>query len=163
MSKHKTRFKTSKFPIFLVIFGIVLIISGIFTLVNSVSIIGGVILIILGVYLTFSHNGIDINLTEKKFRYFESHFGIKSGNWKHFKYYPNLSLLTINQKQTAYSYTNVENTTKFISYKIYLLNQKHTEKILLTEFRKKSDAERTINELADELNLKIEVYSPDFS
>ncbi|MFC7357078.1 hypothetical protein ACFQO1_05225 [Jejudonia soesokkakensis] len=163
MQKHKTRFVTPKFTIFILIVGFVFFILGIAFLFRFDSKIGGIILVILGIYLGFSHNGIDIDITNNRFRKFTSHFGIKTGDWKNFKYYPYLSLLTINQKQTTYSYTNAQNTTKFIVYRIYLLNKKHTEKILIREFRSKSKADKEIAELENELNLKIDVYSPDFS
>ena len=127
------------------------------------SIIVGLILMILGIYLALSHTGIDVDLKKRRFRYFTSHFGIKEGKWKFFKYYPYLSILTINQKHTKYSTTGVPFSSKLKVFRVYLLNEKHTDKILIKEFLNKLPAEEYIKTLAEELSLKVDIYSPDFN
>jgi len=163
MNKPIRRFLDYKYPIGAVIIGYFLIILGIVNFVLTKSIILSLLLLTIGVYLAFSYVGILLDLDNRKFKYFESQFGIKEGDWKYFKYYPYVTLLTINQKQTVYKHTNAQVTTKLIAYRVYLLNEKHTEKILIKEYRNKLKAEKYLDKMANELKLETVVYSPDFS
>ena len=56
-----------------------------------------------------------------------------------------------------------QNTHSFYKFYIYLLNKSHTEKTELIGFKKKENAEKIIAFLSKNLNLKYEIYSPDFS
>lgn len=163
MPTYKTRFITPKYTLFIVVVGFGMLGGGIASFFLLDSIIVGIILMILGIYLALSHTGIDVDLKKRRFRSFTSHFGLKEGNWKFFKYYPYLSILTINQKHTKYSHTGVPFSSKFKVFRVYLLNEKHTDKILIKEFRNKVTAEEYINRLAEELSLKVDIYSPDFN
>lgn len=163
MKKQKSRFITPKFTILMVVFGIVFFIIGLGSLFIAETKSGGILFMLIGIFLSLSHTGIDIDLKNNKFRCFSSHFGIKKGKWKEFENYPFLTLLTINQKQTVRGQGNAGVSTRFVVYRIHLLNKKHTEKILIKEYRNKTKAEKILNELANELGLKVEVYSPDFS
>ena len=162
MSKVIRKFIDHEFPVGAVAIGYVLVLLAIVSLIFLKTYIISTILILIGVYLAFSHVGILLDLEKRKFLYYKSRFGIKEGNWKFFKYYPYLTLLTVNQKQTTYSFTNAQNTSKFIIYRICLLNEKHTEKIVLKEFYNKKAAEDYIDKLSVELSLNKAEYSPDF-
>ena len=163
MSRPIRKFLDYEYPIGAVAIGYTLIVIGIASFFITESIILSLILIILGIYLASSYVGILIDLDKRKFKYYKSRFGLKNGDWKFFKYYPYLSLLTLNQNQTTFSQTNAQNTTRFIVYRIYLLNEKHTEKLQIKEFRNKLTAEKYLENLVNELNLETDIYSPDFS
>ena len=163
MSKIERRFIDHEFPIGAVAIGYAIILLAIVVMILFRTYVFPLILIVLGVYLALSHVGILLDFENRKFKYYKSKFGIKEGNWKFFKYYPYLSLLTINQKQTTYSFTNAQNTSRFIVYRVCLLNEKHTEKIVLKEHRNKKVAENYLDKLTEELSLEKTIYSPDFS
>ena len=163
MSRPIKKFLDYEFPIGAVAIGYFLIVIGIASFIFTKSILLSLILITIGIYLASSYVGILIDLKNRKFKFYKSKFGIKEGNWNYFKNYPYLSLLSVNQKQTTYSHTQAQNTTRFIVYRIYLLNEKHTEKLLIREYRNKLLAEKYLDQLANELKLETDIYSPDFS
>ncbi len=157
------RFISPKFTDFIVVVGIALFIWGItsFFIWNSKAI--SIILTFLGIYMGFSHTGFDIDLKKRKFKYFTSQFGIREGNWKYFRNYPYLSILSIGQKQIGQSFTGVTFTSRSVVFRIYLLNQKHTEKILIKEFNKEKKAKDFAKRIAKEFDLQIKTYRPDFT
>ena len=163
MRKIERRFLDHEFPIGAVAIGYVLILLAIIVAILFQTFVFPLIMIAIGIYLSLSHVGILLDIENRKFKYYKSKFGIKEGDWKLFKHYPYLGLLTINQKQTTFSFTNAQNTTKFIVYRVCLLNEKHTEKIILKESLSKKVAENYLDNLAKELSLEKAVYSPDFS
>ena len=81
MTNYKTRFKSSKFILFIVAVGYVMLILCVGSFFVLESIIPGLILLTLGIYLAFSHTGFDIDLENRRFRHFTSHFWYKEGNW----------------------------------------------------------------------------------
>lgn len=157
------KFIEYKYPIGAVVIGYGILWLAVFSYPMFKSISLSLFFLVLGAYFSFSHTAMSIDLVSRKFRYYNSTFGIKEGSWKYFKQYPYLSLLTVNQKHTTYSYTHAHNTSRFVVYRIVLLNEKHTEKYFIKQFREKDKAEDYLNKLANEINLKEAVYSPDFS
>ena len=163
MSDYQTRFKTPKFILFIVAIGYFLILLAIGLFLIKGSIISGLIILPIGVYLAFSHTGFDIDSDKRRFRHFTSQFWIKDGHWNRFENYPYLALLSIRTRQTKYSTSGVPLSTSGMSYRVHLLNRKHTKKLLLKEFNNKEEAESFINRISKELNLEIQFYSPDFT
>lgn len=157
------RFITPKYSLSIVVLGLAVLVVGIASFFVLESIVISLILVFVGSYLGLSHTGFDIKLEERRFRNFIWTFGIKEGHWKSFKYYPYLSILIINQKHTRYSTSGVPFSSKHQVFRVYLLNQKHTDKILIKEFENKISAEKFTSKIAIELNLEETVYSPDFS
>lgn len=103
MSRPIRKFLDYEFPIGAEAIGYFLIILGIFSFFFTKNILLSLLLIGVGIYIAFSYVGILIDMEKRKFKYYKSKFGIKRGHWKYFKYYPYLSLLTVNQKQTTCS------------------------------------------------------------
>ena len=163
MPEYKSRFITPKYILFIVIVGCFCFLIGIGSSFIIESILPGLILVPIGAYLVFSHTGFDIDLKKRRFRHFTSHFGIKKGRWDKFKYYPYLALLSMRTKQTKYSFSGVPFSSKSMSYRVHLLNEKHTRKILIKEFQNKLEAETFMEQVSKELSLEIQSYHPDFT
>lgn len=157
------RFISPKFTDFIVVIGIAIFIWGISSFFFWDSIVISMVLTFIGIYMGFSHTGFEIDLEKRMFRYFTSHFGIKEGDWKFFKNYPHLSILTIGQKQKGESFTGLTFTSRSVVFRVYLLNQTHTDKILIKEFSKERKAKNFAKRIAEELDLNIKTYSPDFT
>jgi hypothetical protein len=163
MSEYQTRFKTPKYILFIVAIGYFFIILGVGLLFIPNMIIPGLILIPIGIYLGCSHTGFDIDLEKRRFRYFTSHFWIKDGYWNNLNNYPYLALLSMRTRQTKYSTSGVPISSTDMAYRVHLLNKRHTKKLLIKEFNNEAHARRFMNRISKELNLEIQIYSPDFT
>ena len=163
MTKIENKFLFTKYPDGAVAIGYLLIGLSIISYIQLRILILSLLILTLALYLAFSHIGILIDQHNRGFKYYESKFGFKTGNWESLENYPYVSLLSLRQKQTTYSHTNAHNTSRFMTYQVHLLNEKHTVKYILKEFRDKESAEIYLNRFAAEFGLEISVYSPDFS
>ncbi len=56
-----------------------------------------------------------------------------------------------------------QNAHSFYKFYIYLLNKSHTEKTEVIGFKKEENAKKIAAFLSENLNLKYEIYSPDFN
>ena len=145
------------------VIGYIMIALGFAMLFDKNSIVFGILIMVFGAYMGFSYVGILINLEKQKFKHFVSHFGIKKGEWKSFKDYPYITVLTITQKQTIRSLSNSASSTKKIVFQVHLLNETHWDKILISQSKSEENEIDYAESLAKDLGLEYVTYSPQIS
>lgn len=157
--KQKLNFKTINFfPKSLVIIGYILIVLGlIIAFLNFFFIL----IAFFGVVLTTTHYGIQFDLEKTLFKDYLYVLGAKFGKKQSSKDYPYLTVLRKNEKSAIYSLTNNSMVFKSIVFEITLLNENHYKKILLKRVFDKNTADKEAEEIAQKLNIKKVVYSPN--
>ncbi len=78
---------------------------------------------------------------------------------------PIVSILKVkkSQKFAFVSSANPDQSESFSSFEIYVLNKKHTLRDSVVYFKKERNAHEAVNFLIENLPLKLEIFSPDFS
>lgn len=150
------------YPRVFTISGYALFLLALLAFLNTAFILGFVF-IIIGVFLSFSIVGIQVDMTKNRFKQYERKFWIKMGKWRNFDDFPDVSVLTINQKHTSRSLTNTEFTSKSVVYKVFLLNETHREKFLVKEFKTEDKAILYAKDFAARTATEFTVFSPYIS
>ena len=115
----------------------------------------GVTTIIVGVFLAFTHTSAKIDFKNKKVKFSNNLFGIFGvGYWSDIKSSMSLRIQKTIKTQTSYSNSNRKNTETFKDFRIILINENGKEIIALQKFEKKEDAEKGLEKLSQELNIK---------
>ncbi|MBD0852640.1 hypothetical protein [Maribacter arenosus] len=154
--------KTSRFfPDVFAYIGYLMIFIGVVLLIKEQR--WGIVLIILGILLGFSFVGILIDTDKRTFKTYSSLFGFKKGVWESYDDYVDLSILEVNQKQKGHSRTGLEFSSKFMVYRVFMLDKKHRKRILLQEFKTKELAVEFAEVMSKSISKPIKTYSPVIS
>lgn len=115
--------------------GFALVITGFFMVISLTIVplfIGGIILL-FGLYMVTGTSGIDINYSNEVFKEYNKVLGLKFGKWQSLSPYPFLSIMTANKSNKASDITGLNKTVVTENaLGVYLLNNSHRQKILLT-------------------------------
>ena len=163
--KNKTGFNQyieQLYPLALTVVGYVFFLFTI-TLFISGAFIVGIVFLIIGVFLSFSVVGIQVDSEKNRFNYYERILFVKMGKWRSFDEFPDVSVLTINQKHSSRSLTNMEFTSKSIVYKVHLLNETHREKIMIQIFKEEEKAILFAKDFAARTGTNFTIFSPEIS
>ena len=80
-----------------------------------------------------------------------------------FKGKSTLTVLSLNKRQkTVMTAADPDSSYRMVSYDLYLLNEKHTQKTELMTLRSEIDSERASEFITKRTKLVYEIYSPDF-
>lgn len=152
-----------------VVLGILFEILGIYFLVYQgldmaivTILLGGIIIICAGIF-SFSFTGINIDLTNRKYRKHFGYLGLRIGKWKNLGDFPYICVL-----RSVEGYRGYDGGIPVISeqeefYNISLLNSSHKEKLVLYQRGEKEKSLKEAKELADKLGLKFVAYAPVIS
>lgn len=117
------------------IVGFALAITGFFMVISLMIVpifIGGIIFL-FGLYMVSGTSGIDINYSNELFKEYNKVLGLKFGKWQSLSPYPFLSIMTANKSNKASDITGVNKTVVTENaLGVYLLNNSHRKKILLS-------------------------------
>ncbi len=146
------------FPPALVFAGYVFLVFGIISVISIW--IAGMILIILGAFICFSYSGIEIDVTEKKYREYTFYFGIKSGKWMQLDRFSFLTVLCNREVYEVHSRANVTTSDSEKFYDVFMLDKLHREKLLLKRFKNAELATEYAKKISIELNMECAKYNP---
>ena len=163
MTQNTKRFLRQEFIPVIVVAGYGVLLLALASFILWQNWVLGIVLVIIGFYLSFTFEGVQLNYGENRFKIFSSKFGMTKNEWHSFKEYPYVSILSMNQRSTVYGVSGTPLTSKFMTYRVYLLNQSHLQKILLEEFDNEVDAERLAHGVALKAGIKVVTYSPQIS
>ena len=163
--------KTGKlFPPAMRTTGWIFILLGVYTIFISLSEnnipkgIAGIIIFLIGFFIGITPYGILINTEQKKYKNYTLIFGYKQGSWKSYSKYPFITLIQNNESTIAFSRSNRSTiTSSDLFYDICLLDQNHTNKLLIKRLKNKEDAVEGVKDLAKKLDLKLSKYNPQLS
>ncbi len=119
-----------------------------------------IIISIIGFGISFTRYGILIDIDNHKLKEYLQLFGIKLGKWQSLKDYPFITVLTITERTTVRSQSNLGSTTRKKVYRITLLNNNHYEKILLKQLNEEEQAHKEAEEYAQLYGFDKVIYSP---
>jgi hypothetical protein len=156
-------FIEQKFTLIATVLGYFFLILSIGAFFRKSTLFFGVVFLIIGIYLAFSMVGIKVDKENKRFKYYTRQFFIKKGSWQSLIAYPDVSVLLVNQKQTTYSGTNAQVTTKSTVYKVFILNKTHREKFFIKEFKTEETAILFAKDFAGRSGTSFVIFSPQIS
>ena len=110
--------------------------------------------------ISFTRYGVLIDVVEHKLKEYLQLFGIKLEKWQSLKNYPFITVLTITERTTVRSQSNLGSTTRKKVYRITLLNDNHYEKILLKQLDKEEQAHKEAEEYSQLYGFDKVIYSP---
>ncbi|WP_104734733.1 hypothetical protein [Hanstruepera ponticola] len=158
MNNYKNHRTNYFFPSAARILGFVMIIIGLIGIFSRG--IETILISFIGFGICFTRYGVLIDTTNHKLKDYNQVFGIKFGKWELFKNYPYITVLTITEKSTTYSQSNLENSTRRTVYRITLLNENHYKKLLLKKLKNEKEANKLAEDYAKLYKLEKVVYSP---
>ena len=119
-----------------------------------------IIISLIGFGISFTRYGILIDVVDNKLKEYLQLFGIKLGKWQLLKNYPFITVLTITERTTIRSQSNLGSTTRKKVYRITLLSNNHYEKILLEQLNEEEQAHKKAEEYAQLYGFDKVIYSP---
>lgn len=146
------------FPSAAVFCGYIFMIFGLFSLLFGSLL--GIVILILGGFGVFTATGVEIDIANRQFRPYTSYFGFKSGQWKGLLNYPYLCVFKSTKKFTMFSQANVSTSYTETGFDIFLLNQSHRERVLVSIANTKEDAIAAANVLASQLKIEVVQFNP---
>lgn len=124
----------------------------------------GLILLLLSITLVFFEVGIEFNAEEKKYRYFKSYFGHKTGVWKDSDPFKAQIILKKNLKGQVLGPRLVASVSyKKIMYEVNLTNESHRLRLSLKKFKELDAARRFAKMIEEKLSIPLEEYNPVLS
>jgi hypothetical protein len=141
--------------------GYVLIVFGL--ILSFKASILGVVILIIGAIMSFTYNGVQIDVQNKRIRNYTNCLGIIFGNWEGIEIYTDIAVLQINETSKAYSIGNVALTEKDKYYDVFLLNETHRIKFKIKRCLEKGLAVESAQYIASLLELKYSSYNPIIS
>jgi hypothetical protein len=140
--------------------GYVFIACGIFASLYSLL---ALTLLIPGIFMTFTYDGILIDLDNKRLKPYTALFGlVKTGNWIEAGEFSRFSIVKSTKKYTTYSRGSVRFDMKVSDIELLLINRNGSKKIVLNKYndfeeaRKEMDIFRGIL-IADSLEVNEEI------
>jgi hypothetical protein len=140
--------------------GYVFIACGIFASLYSLL---ALTLLIPGIFMTFTYDGILIDLDNKRLKPYTALFGlVKTGNWIEAGEFSRFSIVKSTKKYTSYSRGSVRFDMKVSDIELLLINRNGSKKIVLNKYndfeeaRKEMDIFRGIL-IADSLEVNEEI------
>lgn len=145
----------------------IIAIGVVITIVGVISLFGNTILgigLILGGPLLWTNSyGIQIDPKTNKYREYGSIYGIKKGTWKPLDALPFITILKGRSGWTVYSRSNRSTVDVEDCFEVYLLNQSHRKKVLVTKMEDKTKAEAYALELAALTDKSVVRFNPVLS
>lgn len=125
--------------------GYVFIACGIFASAYSLL---ALTLLLPGVFMSFTFNGIIIDIDKKKLRPYTALFGIfKTGRWIDADQFTRFSIIKATKKYTSYSRANVEFNLSVSDIELILTDRNGKKKVILNKYKNFEDAQREMEEL----------------
>lgn len=119
---------------------------------------------VLAIYLTFISDGLEIDLENTRYRYFNARFGLRTGRWNSFKSYTQiLILLKRRQKELVGARSAVTTYLDHEAYEVVTADTSHRKQLLLGSFESKEAAERFAEAVSEQLNQTIAKFNPTIS
>jgi hypothetical protein len=113
--------------------------------------------------MSFTYNGVQIDIPNKRIRNYTNCLGIIFGNWQSIGVYTDIAVLKSNETSRAYSIGNVALTENEKYYDVFLLNETHRIKFRIKRCLEKSIAIDNAQNIASLLELKYSLYNPVIS
>jgi hypothetical protein len=111
-----------------------------------------------------THNGIEFNLIENKYRYYKSVLGFTKGEWKDLSKYVGIVILSgKGSKQTFGPNLAMTRTYRGLINRVCLVNENHREKIHLYTKSDLSDAKKYANRISEKFKLPVVKFNPKIS
>jgi len=127
-------------------------------------VIVGKILIFTCIIPPFYNDGIELDPKQKKYRYFTSYFGLKSGTWKSLSMYNYIIIkLQRGSRELIGARGAIATTVQGEQYEIAIVNETHGKHLMLKHFDKKEAAIQFAKNVSNTLNFPITKYSPKLS
>lgn len=124
----------------------------------------GLILLLLSITLVFYEVGIEFNPEEKRYRYFKSYFGNKTGAWKTLDEFKAQIILKKNLKGQVIGPRLVASVSyKKIVYDVNLTNESHRQRLSLKKFKELDAAKHFAKMIEEKLSIPLENYKPVLS
>ena len=151
----------SPLPKAALVFAYVLVFIGIVQLIDNP--ILGIPLTLFSGYLAFQFQGSEIDLKEKRLRFFTSYLGIRFGKWLPLENFPFVSIIRRKTTTTTYSRSmqSVDITNDF--YSVVLLSKSHRTKLVLLNKGDMETCAARAAEISESLGLPVVPYNPQIS
>ncbi|WP_375239760.1 hypothetical protein [Aurantibacter sp.] len=123
----------------------------------------GLILLILGLFLATAKDGIILDKRNNKFKKTIFFLGLRLGKWKSFERFTDIAILTGNIGLGFYRFIASQKTTTFHSnkvFEVYMLTKNHRERIILKRYKQEEKATISAQDLAYELGMELNIFSP---
>lgn len=120
----------------------------------------GVFSLLLAFFIITITIGKEFDIENKKFRNYKSYLGIKTGNWKTYEHFESIIIISYRFSKTYSIKAAIPSTYNHYSHGVYLTNRSHLGRIFMNDFETRKQAEIFAENIAKQLDLKIEEYSP---
>jgi hypothetical protein len=105
-------------------------------------------LLVPGFFMSFTYNGIIIDIDKKKLRPYTALFGIfKTGKWIDAGQFTRFNIIKATKKYTSYSRANVEFDMNVSDIELLLTNRNGTKKVIINKYHNFEDAHKEMDEL----------------
>jgi len=150
------------FPASFVFTGYVFLAVGIIVMFNAP--IVGIIVALIGAIIAFVKSGVQINLSDRSYRNYDSFFGIMRGKWQSFDKYSFITLMKMKESSATLSRSNRRAVTSSdILFDICLLNENHSKKLSIKRLKNEKSGLDSLEELSQQLKLPKAEYKPPMS
>jgi hypothetical protein len=125
--------------------GYVFIACGIFASAYSLL---ALTLLVPGLFMSFTYNGIIIDIDKKRLRPYTALFGIfKTGKWIDADQFTRFNIIKATKKYTSYSRANLEFNLNVSDIELILTDRNGMKKIILNKYKNFEDAQKEMEEL----------------
>ncbi len=118
----------------------------------------------VSILVIIAPSGIQLDPTNRSYRYYPFIFSLKSG-WRSLEIYTDITILSRNITQSMHSARTIGNSVSHTDkyHDICVLIKSHRKKMLIKRFKNYEEARAELPQFAEKLGLVISKYNPEIS
>lgn len=123
----------------------------------------GLFILIIGLLIAFSTQGSEIHIGENKYRLYTKYLIFKTGSWKSIDKFKQITIISSRLSSSTFSRGNRRLTNTEQCFDVVLLNKTHRKKLVLSRFKDKNEAKKSLKLFETKLGLAVSTFNPVIS